>query len=117
MKYVNYKGKEVRVSDKRFKEYCERWDNSPIWLDFRVKHFTDCCREELIMHPQFKMEMWGKDRKFYDITFYKGKFWFGERGTKQFITDDMCFETPDDAYEYFEQNIGEYNEFNKEKEQ
>ena len=107
MKYINRNGKEVRVSDKKFKEYSEMEENSQIWLDFRCKHFPEFSRECLIMHPSFNMIVWGRDYELYDICFLHGKFWFCVYG-KGRIDEGKCFDTPDDAYEYFKKNVGEY---------
>ena len=107
MKYKNSRGKEIRVSDKRYKEFCNKKWNTPEWLDFRCKHFPQYCREELIMNPKPYMILIGKDNEHYEIWFWeKGCYYFGEYGTGGKITDRMRFDTPDEAYKYFEENIG-----------
>ena len=60
MKYIDHKGKERRVSDKRFQEYLNDTRNEPTWLEFRVKKF-EYPKEDLIMHPESYMLVFGKD--------------------------------------------------------
>ena len=105
MKYIDHKGKERRVSDKRFQEYLNKWCNEPKWLEFRMKIFK-FPKEDLIMHPESYMIVHGKDGVCGSLRqcglaggkylgkYYGAYFDFGPHNETKY------FDTPQEAYDY-----------------
>ena len=92
-----HNGKTIRVSEKRFKEFVNREENKPIWLEFRMKMFG-FSREELIMNPKSMILFYGKNGMLMTVHQFRGRFHGGKYAEGRL--DENLFDTPQEAYDF-----------------
>lgn len=92
-----HNGKTMKVSEKRFKEFSALEENSPVWLEFRMKMFG-YSKEELIMNPSSRILFNGKNGMLMTVHQFRGRFHGGKYAEGRL--DENLFDTPQEAYDF-----------------